>query len=340
VLADSFVLRNPLLRQSPKRCAQLKFTTIGFLKKSTNMKTLKILSCFLFLGQLSVPLFGQERPPIIDMHMHIGAPLELPAGAPAPCLPQPCNRKGKATANSSENLKKTLEVMDRYNIVKGFLSDLHLDELREWAKAAPGRFILSPFILEPAKAAPDDLRQELEAKRLAGIGEIGSQLVGIAPNDPRLDPYFALAEEFDVPVLIHTAGIGPPLPSFRTAAGSPLLLEEVMVSHRKLRIFVENTGYPYLDEMIAMMYQYPQLYGDVSTITWIIPRSAFYDYLKRLIEAGLGKRLMFGSDQMRWPEMIGEGIEAIEEADFLTDEQKRDILYNNAVRFLQMDTKK
>ena len=304
------------------------------------MKTLKILAFFLFFSQLSVSLFGQERPPIIDMHMHIGAPLDLPAGAPAPCLPQPCNRKGKATANSSENLKKTLEAMDRYNIVKGFLSDLDLDELRKWGEAAPGRFILSPFIHEPEKADPDHLRQELKAKRLAGIGEIGSQLVGIAPNDPRLDPYFALAEEFDVPVLIHTEGIGPPLPSFRTAAGSPLLLEKVMVSHPRLRIFVENTGYPYLDEMIAMMYQYPQLYGDVSTITWIIPRSAFYDYLKRLIEAGLGKRLMFGSDQMRWPEMIGEGIKAIEEADFLTDEQKRDILYNNAVRFLQMDTKK
>ncbi|HEY0731228.1 MAG TPA: amidohydrolase family protein, partial [Chitinophagaceae bacterium] len=146
--------------------------------------------------------------------------------------------------------------------------------------------------------------------------------------------------EFDVPVLIHTAGIGPPLHKFRSAAGTPLLLEEVMVRHPKLRIFVENTGYPYLDEMITMMYQYPQLYGDLSTITWIIPRSAFYDYLKRLIEAGLGKRLMFGSDQMRWPEMIGKAIEAIEEADFLTNEQKRDILYNNAVRFLQMDTKK
>lgn len=303
------------------------------------MKTLKILSFFLFLGLLSIPLFGQERPPVIDMHMHIGAPLDLPAGAPAPCLPHPCKRQGKATANSSENLEKTLEAMDRYNIVKGFLSGLDLNKVKEWAEAAPDRFILSPFIHDPEKADPDDIRKELEANRLGGIGEIGSQLIGIAPNDPRLEPYFALAEEFDVPVLIHTEGIGPPLPGFRSAAGSPLLLEEVMVSHPKLRIFVENTGYPYLDEMIAMMYQYPQLYGDLSTITWIIPRSAFYDYLKRLIEAGLGKRLMFGSDQMRWPEMIGKGIQAIEEADFLTDEQKRDILYNNAVRFLQMDTK-
>ncbi len=302
------------------------------------MKTFEILCFTLFLGP-SCTLFGQERSPVIDMHMHIGAPLDLSAGAPAPCLPQPCIRKGKATATPTENLKKTLEMMDRYNIVKGFLSDLDLKQLKEWTEAAPGRFIASPFILDPTKDSLDHLRKELKSKRLAGIGEIGSQLIGIAPNDPRLDPYFALAEEFDVPVLIHTEGIGPPLPSFRSASGSPLLLENVMVRHPKLRIFLENAGYPYLDEMIAMMYQYPQLYGDVSTITWIIPRSAFYDYLQRLIKAGLGKRLMFGSDQMRWPEMIGEGIEAIKEADFLTDEQERDILYNNAVKFLRIDTK-
>lgn len=303
--------------------------------KSSTMKTLRILLFLLFTGQLSFSSFGQQRCPIIDMHMHIGAPLDLPAGAPAPCTPQPCVRKGKATASSSENLKKTLEVMDRYNIVKGFLSDFEPGRLDEWAKAAPGRFIVSPFIRDPADApTPEELRKDFQAKRRGGIGEIGAQLVGIAPNDPRLEPYFALAEEFDVPVLIHTTGFGPPVPGFRLTAGNPLLLEEVLVKHPKLRIFVENTSYPYADEMIAMMYQYPQLYGDLSTMTWIIPRSAFYDYLKQFIEAGLGKRLMFGSDQMRWPEMIGEAIEAIEEADFLTEEQKRDILYNNAVKFL------
>ena len=85
-----------------------------------------------------------------------------------------------------------------------------------------------------------------------------------------------------------------------------------------------------------MMTQYPQLHGDVSTISWVIPRAAFYDYLQALVRAGLGKRVMFGSDQMRWPEKIGEAIEAIEQAPFLTEEQKRDILYHNAVRFLRL----
>jgi predicted TIM-barrel fold metal-dependent hydrolase len=69
----------------------------------------------------------------------------------------------------------------------------------------------------------------------------------------------------------------------------------------------------------------------------VIPRTAFYDYLKALVAAGLGKRLMFGSDQMRWPEKIGDGLAAIEQAPFLTDQQKRDILFNNAARFLRID---
>jgi predicted TIM-barrel fold metal-dependent hydrolase len=275
---------------------------------------------------------------VIDMHMHAHhIPLDLPAGAPPPCLPQPCQPSGAATATPEESLRKTLEAMDRHNIVLGFLSSADLGIVQQWVAAAPGRFIASPFIEKPGELAPQVLRQEYVAGRLKGMGEIGSQLMGVAPNDPALAPYFALAEEFDVPVLIHTGGIGPPVPGFRSAAGRPLLLEEVLARHRKLRVFVENSGYPYLDEMIAMMYQYPQLYGDLSTITWIIPRPAFNRYVEALVRAGLGKRLMFGSDQMRWPEKIDEAINAIEEADFLTADQKRDILYNNAARFLRLE---
>ena len=45
---------------------------------------------------------------------------------------------------------------------------------------------------------------------------------------------------------------------------------------------------------------------------------------------------MFGSDQMAWPDGTGIAIEWIEQADFLSSEQKRDILYDNAARFLRL----
>ncbi len=301
------------------------------------MKTLFSIAIILVCSShLSLPLLGQERPPIIDMHLHAHHP-DVPAGTPALCRPEPCRGEGPAIATSAESLQKTLEAMRRYNIVKGFLSGPDLETVGEWVAAAPDRFIASPFILEAGRPSPELLRREYRAGRLAGMGEIATQLNGLAPNDPRLEPYFALAEELDIPVLIHVAGIGPYLPGFRSSAGVPQLLEEVLVRHPKLRVYVENAGYPYLGEMIAMMYQYPQLYADLSTITWVIPRSAFYDYLQALVRAGLGKRLMFGSDQMRWPEVIGKAVAAIEEAEFLSEGQKRDIFYNNAVRFLRLE---
>lgn len=40
---------------------------------------------------------------------------------------------------------------------------------------------------------------------------------------------------------------------------------------------------------------------------------------------------------MYWPEAIGMAVEAIDAAPFLTHADKRDIFYNNAVRFLRLD---
>jgi uncharacterized protein len=278
-----------------------------------------------------------QRPPIIDMHLHADLPpMPVAAGAPSLCRPEPCVGAGQATSDNEKTLEQTLEAMNRHNIVKAFLSGMDPEVVKRWVAAAPDRFIASPFILRPGKPDVATLRQQLASGQIGGIGEIAAQLVGIPPNDPRLEPYFALAEEADVPVLIHTLGMGPELPTFRVAAGNPLLLEEVLVRHPKLRIFVENSGYPFQAEMIAMMSQYPNLYGDLSTITWVLPRPAFHQYLEGLVRAGLGKRIMFGSDQMRWPDRIGEGIEAIKAAPFLSAAQKRELLYDNAARFLRL----
>jgi predicted TIM-barrel fold metal-dependent hydrolase len=45
---------------------------------------------------------------------------------------------------------------------------------------------------------------------------------------------------------------------------------------------------------------------------------------------------MFGSDHMVWSGVIERSIAVIEEAPFLSEQQKRDILDNNAARFLRL----
>ena len=51
----------------------------------------------------------------------------------------------------------------------------------------------------------------------------------------------------------------------------------------------------------------------------------------------MGRRIMFGSDQVVWPETIELAIDSINSASFLSEEQKDDIFFNNAARFLRMD---
>ena len=46
---------------------------------------------------------------------------------------------------------------------------------------------------------------------------------------------------------------------------------------------------------------------------------------------------MFGSDERVWPQTIKVAIESIESAEFLNEEQRRDIFRRNAAQFLRLD---
>ena len=114
-------------------------------------------------------------------------------------------------------------------------------------------------------------------------------------------------------------------------------MEEVLNRHPKMRVYLQHAGYPLVDDMIGLMYMYPQVYVDTGAIIYIAPREEFYQYVRRLTQAGFGKRILFGSDQMVWPETIERSVKIIREDPYLNAEQKRDMLYNNAVRFLRLN---
>lgn len=256
-------------------------------------------------------------------------------------MPNPATGEKTGAQDSETLIHETLEAMDQYNVVKGYLFG-PLENVYRWVDEAPGRFIPSPNIRgDPPSPDAELIRAEYQSGKIEAIGEVGTQYDGIPPNDIRLEPIFSLAEELDIPIITHTCGLGAPRPSFRSALGNPLLLEDVVVKHPKLRLIVENAGYPFLSEITALMLQYPQVYADISTISWIISRESFHDYLESLMKGrymnSIGKRLLFGSDQMVWAETIGMAVDAVESADFLSEEQKRDIFYNNAARFLRLD---
>lgn len=187
----------------------------------------------------------------------------------------------------------------------------------------------------------DKLRKQYEEGKLKVLTELILQYSDIAPNDPEYDPYFALADELDLPVVLHIGIIPPGIayndwPKHRARHGRPLLLEDVLVKYPNVRFDVAHAGWPMLDEMIALLHHHPQVYCDISVLNWFVPKKEFHHYLQMLVEAGFGDRVMYGSDQMFWPDAIPLSVEWVEEASFLSEEQRRDIFYNNAKRFLRL----
>lgn len=281
----------------------------------------------------------QDRLPIIDVHVHAYAKdNRWTIRAPNPRTGQPL------TATSEHaHMQASFAEMKKYNIVKAVVSN-HYDAVLRWNAAWPDRIMVSYGFDDPAKADLAFIRSEHAAGRLVALGELGLQYEGISPNDPKMEPIWNLAEELDIPVGLHT-GLAPArtpytcCPKFRNSLGNPALLEEVLIRHPKLRLYLMHAGFPYLQETIAIMHMYPQVYADLGVLDWSRPREEFHEHLRALMRSGFGKRLMFGSDQMVWPEAIGMAIEGIESASFLSEEQKRDIFYNNAVRFFRLDKK-
>jgi len=245
-----------------------------------------------------------------------------------------------APASDEELLREILAVMDRHNIVLAATSG-SLEHVRRYRQAAPNGILPGLNTAVANLGTPDSLRELIRTGEIAILGEIGPQIEGISPDDEMLEPYLALAEELDIPLAIHVLSFQPYylFPQNRATLNNPLLLERMLVRHPKLRVYVMHAGWPMLNEMMSLLFVYPQVHVDVAGIDWLLPRKEFHRYLRGLVEAGFGKRILFGSDAAMWPQVIGIGIEAIESADFLSEAQKRDLHYNNAARFLRLDEK-
>jgi predicted TIM-barrel fold metal-dependent hydrolase len=278
------------------------------------------------------------RQPVIDVHKHASWP---------------------GTSDAEERAALLAE-MDAEGIV---LSLLHINEpgdVQGWLEAAPGRFIGGPAMPCPqvrrepfyrcfpeTKGWPDLtwLEREMAAGRIGLLGEMLFVYAGVHPDDPRMAPYWALAAKFDVPVAVHiNRGPGPasPLrgPAFNSEMGNPALLRPMLERHRGLRILLQHVGtggapdiLPFNTEIEALLKEYPTVYFDMSILNSVAPAETHEAELKRLINSGFGDRIMFGSDTS----LAAPILRRLENVAWLTDKQRRAILYDNAARFLRLD---
>ena len=171
------------------------------------------------------------------MHLHAATLAEFGGGGPActnegeivlwgwdPIAPLTPDKLGrcKRTVESSRTddavMRETIGILNRYNM-RGVTAG-KLEAVQRWRAASPSRIIVAvPFT--DRDITPDEFRRLHASGSFGVFAEITAQYRGLTLDDPRYEPYFALAEELDIPVGVHL-GEGPPGERISSAATDPL----------------------------------------------------------------------------------------------------------------------
>ena len=288
----------------------------------------------LMLAAGAAPICTGVQEPIVDVHLHS---YEHDPRFKAR-VPNPGTGKPMIVANGKEQASATVAALRAAGIVRGIVGGENRTTDDRMIALDPDR-LRAGFEIDRIPSAADlaEIRARHAAGKLAMIGEVDYQYNGIRHDDPRLEPLWALAEDLQVPIAVHS-GAGPAgivymgSPLHRERFGDPTSLEEALVRHPKMKLIIMHAGWPFLDSTIALLHAYPQVYVDLGAIDWAEPAPGFDHYLETLMTYGFGKRILFGSDQMVWPDATDQAIARFRAATYLTSEQRRDIFFNNSVR--------
>lgn len=274
--------------------------------------------------------------PIIDMHLHGYADAAFPESPP------PNMATGRVSVQTAqEHMEQTIEIMHRHNVVLGAICTVPAEGqavMDAWAAYAPDMVLRGIAPDDPPEFMdPSSYRKLAQAGGVDVACEVGAQYVGLSPSDPAYGAYWAIAEELGIPVGVHTGPAAPGAgPEFRIRLGNPLLLEDVLAEYPELKVYLMHAGIggPFMEYALYMMAIYPQVYADIGVLTWLGGEELLEEFLRKAKQWGVLGRVMFGTDQMFWPEAIGMAIERVNGYDFLTVEEKAGIFYDNAARFL------
>lgn len=287
----------------------------------------RILAVFLFITFCIHPVAAQ----IIDVHLHAFTSDFKTQGSSFGFEP---------VKTADEMLQKTIQKMNAHDIKYGIVSGI-LESIDIYAKADT-RFI-------PAYSDREELidinqfESLVKSGKIKVFGEIMAVYKGTTLADPIYQPYLKICEQYDIPVAVHTGGSGPNAqkkwPNYRIYYGDPLLIEDVFANYPNLKVNLMHAGGSFYQHTLRLMAGYRNVYADLGHRLWDSNMSKDWavKFLKLAKEYGVLERVLFGSDQMYWPDTITASVEFIESLDFLTEEDKNLIFYESGKKFLGIE---
>jgi uncharacterized protein len=164
--------------------------------------------------------------------------------------------------SAQSELADYVTLLDRVGIVRAVPFGVGNDEVAELLRAYPDRFIgLARISGLLGMRGVRELEMRVREQRFSALG-VSALVDGIPASDRRYYPLYAKAVELDIPVRIYSSM------NYATDRpydlGHPRHLDQVAIDFPELTIIGGLGGWPWVNEMVALVRRHPRLHLDTS----------------------------------------------------------------------------
>jgi predicted TIM-barrel fold metal-dependent hydrolase len=175
------------------------------------------------------------------------------------------------------------------------------------------------------------------------VTELGFKAVVFRPfvhrcfaDDRRYYPLYHFCEKRGIPVWIHTSVNW--MTNVSIYYGHPQHLEPVLIDFPRLKIIAGHGGWPWIPDMVLMLWKYENLYTDTSAHRpkYLNTPNTGWDMFMKYANSTIQDKICFGSDWLSMGMHIRDILREIDEWP-LKDSVKEKFFYKNAARIFNLE---
>jgi predicted TIM-barrel fold metal-dependent hydrolase len=158
---------------------------------------------------------------------------------------------------------------------------------------------------------------------------------GCYANDQRYYPLYDLCQKKGSPIWIHTSVNW--MTNISIYYGHPRYLEQVLIDFPRLKIIAGHGGWPWIPDIVLMLWKYDNLYADTSAHRpkYLSTPDTGWDMFMRYANSTIQDKILFGSDWLSMGMHIKDVLKEVDQWP-LKDSVKEKFFYKNSARVFNL----
>lgn len=195
------------------------------------------------------------------------------------------------------------------------------ERIAELSRKYPGRvYGLASYDPMNIGASLRKLEKDVRERNFVGV-YIHIYGYDIGLDSRKMYPLYAKCQELNIPVSMQTGHVLEAMPSEH---GRPMQLDRIACDFPDLKIIGTHTGWPWVNEMLAVATKWPNVYINISA--WL-PKYIDPALLRFMGSRTGSQKVMFGSNGLDWSRYLQQ-LSALD----IREERLQAILHGNALQ--------